>query len=237
MIPPTQPTEVPNSTPFDERKLEEESTARRWELDLKEREVAAKEREVATREEDLRRSRWLNPTVIGLFAAAVGLIGSVVVARVNNQNSQQVERLRSQSNLILEAIKTGSPSAACTNLLLFVRMRLLADPDRAIQSECASAPKGAPSLPADNQRKLVSGDVSGTVFDLATGPVANAKVTFCGRVIMTDSHGKFTFPNMPPGACLLQAEKAGFSSLNRIFECCEAHVVDAGTLLLHKEEK
>ena len=69
MIPPTQPTEVPNSTPFDERKLEEESTARRWELDLKEREVAAKEREVATREEDLRRSRWLNPTVIGLFAA------------------------------------------------------------------------------------------------------------------------------------------------------------------------
>jgi hypothetical protein len=116
-------------------------------------------------------------------------------------------------------------------------MRLLADPDRAIQSECASAPKGAPSLPADNQRKLVSGDVSGTVFDLATGPVANAKVTFCGRVIMTDSHGKFTFPNMPPGACLLQAEKAGFSSLNRIFECCEAHVVDAGTLLLHKEEK
>jgi hypothetical protein len=128
----------------------------------------------------------------------VGLIGSVVVARVNNQNSQQVERLRSQSNLILEAIKTGSPSAACTNLLFFVRMRLLADPDRAIQSECASAPKGAPSLPADNQRKLVSGDVSGTVFDLATGPVANAKVTFCGRVIMTDSHGKFTFPNMPP---------------------------------------
>src|ERR1022692_3673603 len=109
--------------------------------------------------------------------------------------------------------------------------RLLADPDRAIQSECASAPKGAPSLPADNQRKLVSGDVSGTVLDLTGGPVANAKVTLCDRVIMTDSHGKYTFPNMPPGDCLLRAEKAGLSS-QFIFECCEAHVVDAGTLLL-----
>jgi hypothetical protein len=88
---------APNPAPFDERKFEEDSNARRRELDLREREVAAKEREVAAKEEELRRSRWLNPTVIGLFAASLGLIGSVVVARVNNQNSEQVDRLRSQS--------------------------------------------------------------------------------------------------------------------------------------------
>jgi hypothetical protein len=40
-----------------------------------ERETAAKEREVTAKEIDLNRSRWLNPTVIGLFAAALGLIG------------------------------------------------------------------------------------------------------------------------------------------------------------------
>jgi hypothetical protein len=39
---------APNAEPFDERKLEEDSAARRRELDLREREIAAKEREVAT---------------------------------------------------------------------------------------------------------------------------------------------------------------------------------------------
>jgi hypothetical protein len=91
-------------------------------------------------------------------------------------------------------------------------------------------------IPADNQRKLVSGDVSGTVFD-QTGPVPNAKVTFCARVVMTDSHGKFIFPNMPPGGCLRRAEKTGFSSVNRIFECCDAPVVDIGTVFLNTQKK
>jgi hypothetical protein len=100
---------------------------RKRELDIMEREVAAKEREVLAKEEDLKRSRWLNPTVIGLFAAALGLIGSVIVARVNDSNTlrvaienntatQTVESHRAQSNLVLEAIRTGNPDAACRNL-------------------------------------------------------------------------------------------------------------------------
>jgi hypothetical protein len=70
---------------FEERKFREEIAATKQELALKERKVAAKE-------EELRRSRWLNPTVIGLFAATLGLIGSVIVARVNNQTSIEVFR-------------------------------------------------------------------------------------------------------------------------------------------------
>ena len=100
---------------LDERRFDEEIATKRRELELKEKEVAvkereaeAKEREVAAKELELRRSRWLNPTVIGLFAAAFGLIGSVIVARVNNATSQQVERFRAPSNLVLEAIKTGN---------------------------------------------------------------------------------------------------------------------------------
>jgi hypothetical protein len=38
---------------------------RKRELDIKEREVAAKECEVLAKEEELKRSRWLNPTVMG----------------------------------------------------------------------------------------------------------------------------------------------------------------------------
>lgn len=86
------------------------------ELDLREREVAAKEKEVNA-------SRWSNPVVIGLFAATLGLLGNFIVARVNNQNTQQIEHIRSQSSLILEAIRTnGNAAVACRNLTFFVNL-------------------------------------------------------------------------------------------------------------------
>jgi hypothetical protein len=116
---------------------------------------------VALKQEELKRSRWLNPTVIGLFAAALGLIGSVVVAGVNNSNSlrvttsnndasQRIEHSRAQSNLVLEAIKTGNPDTACQNLVVFVGLGLLDDPGNTIQHQCAAAPKGGPSLPSSS---------------------------------------------------------------------------------------
>jgi hypothetical protein len=81
------PSDAPPATSLDERKFEQDIAVKARELALKEREITAREREVAAKETELGHSRWLNPTVIGLFAAALGLIGSVVVARVNNQNS------------------------------------------------------------------------------------------------------------------------------------------------------
>ena len=71
---------------LDERKLQYEAAARIRELDLREREVAAKESEADSKEKELERSRWLNPTVIGIFVAAIGLLSSVVVARLNKQH-------------------------------------------------------------------------------------------------------------------------------------------------------
>jgi DUF4097 and DUF4098 domain-containing protein YvlB len=125
--------ESPSTQASLESRLKNDAVAESRELDLREREVRVKEREVATKEEESRRSRWVSPTTIGLYAAALGLIGSVVVARVNNANSQNVERLRSQSNLVLEAIKTGSPDSACRNLLFFVELGLLDDPRATIR--------------------------------------------------------------------------------------------------------
>lgn len=74
-------------TPDEQAAAESKRTDR--ELDLKEREVAAKEKEVNA-------SRWSSPLVLGLFAAALGLIGNVLVARENNRSTQQVERLHLQ---------------------------------------------------------------------------------------------------------------------------------------------
>lgn len=144
---------------------------RKRELDIKEREVAAHEREVLAQEEELKRSRWLNPTVIGIFAAAFGLIGSVFVARVNNSNTQEVQRLQSEASITLEAIKTGTGNtdAACKNLLFFVSLDLIRDPNKKIENQCKGAPAGPPSLPtAQVNNQTQSFPLNGQVVDATT---------------------------------------------------------------------
>jgi hypothetical protein len=141
---------MPNDgTPLDERKFEQDTTAKTRELDLREREISIKEREVQARENEISKSQWLNPTTLGLFAASVGLVGNIVVTRVNNQNTQQVEHLRAQSSLLVEAIKTGTGNTndACKNLVFLVEAGLLDDSSQTVRKHCASAPKGPPSLP------------------------------------------------------------------------------------------
>jgi hypothetical protein len=120
-------------------------------LALKEREVVVHERELDLKDKELRRSKWLNPVAVGLFAATVGLIGNIGVAFVNNQNTQTVERLRAQSDLVVEAIKTNNDTnAACRNLVFLVQVNLLDDVNHAISKQCASAPPGPPTLPASS---------------------------------------------------------------------------------------
>ena len=186
-------TRVPS---FDERRFEWDAANKKRELDLKEREIAAKEREVASKEVELNRSRWLNPTVIGLFVAALGLIGSIVVARINNSNTQDVERGHSQSSLILEAIKTGNSDAACKNLLFFVGLGLLDDTHRTIKDQCASASSGPPSLPSGSTTANVVKEIHGTVLDSSGKPIAGAEVRSLAPNVFdeTNSKGGFIIP-------------------------------------------
>lgn len=147
---PTANSDPERILPLEERKLAREAAERRWELSLKEREVAIKEVE-------LRRSRWLNPTAIGLAAAAIGLIGNVVVTSINNKNAQQLERSRMQSNIVVQAISTGTINSACTNLVAFVDFGLLDDPHGAIRN-CLKSPNTTPVLPGNQTVRSESGD-------------------------------------------------------------------------------
>lgn len=179
-----------------------ESDAKR-ELDLKEREVAAKELEAGAKAEEVRRSRWISPTVIALFAAFVGLVGNIVVARVNNANSADIERsrvqsnaeaerLRLQSNLVLEAIKTGDASKACGNLVFFVQLQLVNDSSGAIRTACAGTKIQPPSLPVGPGGDFSGGVISGLVEDARGRPVPGAMVAaFGANPVMTDDAGDF----------------------------------------------
>ena len=136
------------------------------ELDLKEREVAAKEKEATAKEREVGRSRWSMPLVVGLLGTTAGLFVNVFVTSANNAASLSVERQREQSNLVLEAIKTKDPNDVCKNLVFFVKLKLLDDPNHAITDQCKSAPKGLPSLPP----ATVSSPPPATVPEISSKP-------------------------------------------------------------------
>lgn len=120
------------------------------ELRVKEQELKLKETEIRAKEREIGASKWINPVVIGLFATALGLAVNVVVTLINNQNAQEVERSRTQSTLILEAIKTnGDTNASCRNLVFFVSLGLLEDKNHTITGACPGNVQGVPSVSED----------------------------------------------------------------------------------------
>jgi hypothetical protein len=119
------------------------------ELLLKEQELKLREREVAAKEKEAVTSQWLNPVVLGLFAAALGLAGNIIVTKSNNDNTEKIEHFRAQSTLILEAIKAADTKGVCKNLTFFVSLGLLDDANRTIGRTCPEDTKGVPILPTD----------------------------------------------------------------------------------------
>src|ERR1700734_2309897 len=88
MLPPSPPLDDdPTNNQLDLR--EREIAAREHEVAAKEAAMAAKEEEVSAKQAKLDKSTWINPLVIGLFVATLGLIGNAVVAVLNNRNSQE----------------------------------------------------------------------------------------------------------------------------------------------------
>lgn len=101
--------------------------------------------------------------MLGLFAATVGLSGNVAVAFYNNHASMQLERFRSQSSLVLEAIKTGNPDSACRNLEFLADLNRVDNPEET-KRQCnkhhpylppastTSSPKGSCRVPNPQTR-------------------------------------------------------------------------------------
>lgn len=169
---------------LDERRFTQESEARNRELALREREVAAKEAEH-------RRPPWLNPTVIGLYAATLALIGNLIVALLNNRAAHDIERDKAQSSLIIQAVGTGNAQAACQNLRFFIRLGLLDDP-RGIISQCESSPGSTPVLPANS---LTYSPAPEQIYDQEMAAVVTR--TKQGDLYRFDV--TFTVPNPGPG--------------------------------------
>jgi hypothetical protein len=137
-----------------EPKGEPDFEREKWEADirLREREIAIKDREAEAKIVELRRSRWANPLVFAVCAAAIAAGGNAIVALINGiqqraleerhavaenllQTSKadaerKLEEGKAESARILEVIKTNDPDAAATNLSFLLDAGLIVGADR-----------------------------------------------------------------------------------------------------------
>ena len=121
----------------------------KWEADvrLREGEIAVKRAELELKRIELDRSKWTNPLVLAVLAAALAAGGSAVVALINGSaqrlvetthndaqvtlerfkvdGQQKVEEGKAEAARILEVIKTADPDKAAENLSFLLKSGLI----------------------------------------------------------------------------------------------------------------
>ena len=144
-------SEGPNSN------IPEDAQLKRREQDIKVKELDVREREVE-KAMALESAPWwrrgLDPLVLAIIAAALAMIGNMIVALTNNRANLEQEETRSANalaqekqkadaalelekqkaryTLVLQAIETGDPAVAEQNIKFFINAALLEDEDRHI---------------------------------------------------------------------------------------------------------
>jgi len=137
---------------FEQQKWRDEYQLKKKELDLK--------------EQVQNESRWSNPLVVAILAAALAGISNAIVAVINGKEQRQIEKDRADESLrveenrseatrILEMIKTGEPDKAAANLQFLLDTGLIRDTQRATQIQrylSARPPGTGPVLPSADGR-------------------------------------------------------------------------------------
>jgi len=147
---------------FDREKWRAETEVRARELALFEREQANKDAELALRRDEQARSRWTNPLVVAILAAALAAVSNAVIAVVNGKLQRAleaskrdaelaIEESKAESVRILEMIKTGETETAAKNLTFLLDTGLVTGTPRAVRLREFLAhrqPGTGPALPA-----------------------------------------------------------------------------------------
>ena len=129
------------------------------------RDYELKKRELDLREEELRHARWFNPLFLGVVAASLTLFGNMLLSHQQQATALAQEHIKAQSNLILEAIKTGTPERAATNLDFFIDLGFIDDPNGRIKAYLAKR-QNVPVLPAALQQALEQNNVRNIVHEI-----------------------------------------------------------------------
>jgi hypothetical protein len=139
-----------------------ERECRERELALKEREQGNKDAEIELRRREQRAATWRNPLTVAIFAAAVAGVSNAGVVLVNGllqrdldrakrEAELNLEKTKSESNRILEMIKTGDSEKAAGNLDFLLSSGLVTDDqirNRLTTYLAARTPGSGPALPS-----------------------------------------------------------------------------------------
>ena len=117
----------------------------RAEYDLRKRELELKEREAVC-------SRWSNPLVVAVFAAALAGMSNAVAIWFNGMQARNLEETRAEAARILEVMKTGNSTNATYNLKFLLDAGLIADPERRNAISQAIERESVPALPLPQPR-------------------------------------------------------------------------------------
>jgi hypothetical protein len=111
--------------PSAEEKWQTECGFRERELGIKEEEGRLKAADLELRRRDQEQSKWRNPLVIAIGAAAFAALGNAVIAFVNSNAAVNLEEQRSEQARILEMLKTGDRASARGNLQFLLEAGLI----------------------------------------------------------------------------------------------------------------
>lgn len=181
--PPARLTEEDRAS-LEAEKIRGELRLKEQELSIKREEIAIKQREIELKLLEHKRNIWLNPINLGVLAALIGVLGTVIAKQIEDvsnrkleqqriENASLLEKTKLNSSLILEAIKTGDQEKAAKNLAFLVEHQLIDDPDGKIRASLANKDK-IPVLPATYPidaappppfiAEIIDGDVHMTVL-------------------------------------------------------------------------
>jgi len=150
-------------------------------------EHALRREEINLKSEELNRSRWVNPLVIAVFAAAVAALGNAGVTLISSYRQSELERERaaltqkvnleesrstlkleqtkSEAARILEVVKTNDPDKAAANLKFLIEVGLIVDARDQIQAYLDKRQPGQgvslPTSVVDISRPLIPDVIQG----------------------------------------------------------------------------
>jgi len=170
------------------------------EFKLKKREQATRANETALRQKEFERTRWTNPLVVAILAAAIAGILNLIAVSVNDFMQRGIEAQKAESARILEMIKTDNTEQAATNLGFLLDTGLVANSELVGNIETYLETHPAPVLPAVGNSQL-NCDFFNNIEDTNSTPLRGVKLPPTKKCMFRTSHGfPIPDPDCTPGA-------------------------------------
>jgi hypothetical protein len=158
---------------LEKAKLDLEHEKLQGEIRAKEIELDIRRQELELKKEELRSAFWKSPLLVGIIAALIGFLSNIYANVQQARNNQileeqkfesvvQTERIKRETSLILDAIKTGASVSAAKNLDFLIKVGFVEDTEGRIKKYLSENEK-APFLPSSQSTNTIQIDCTANI--------------------------------------------------------------------------